>query len=88
MTPADKAALYALVNELTIRASSRERPGDPVSLEAVQVQALADCARALEGLHDVVPALGTVKPLRIRDALAFDGDFSAAGFVELRPSEQ
>lgn len=23
---------------------------------------------------------------RVRDALAFDGDFSAAGFVELRPS--
>jgi uncharacterized protein len=26
-----------------------------------------------------------MKSLRIRSALAFDGDFSAAGFVELRP---
>jgi uncharacterized protein len=27
------------------------------------------------------------KALRIREVLAFDGDFSAAGFVELRPAE-
>jgi predicted nucleic acid-binding protein len=26
-----------------------------------------------------------MRRLRIREALAFDGDFSAAGFVELRP---
>lgn len=26
-----------------------------------------------------------MRRLRIRDALAFDGDFSAAGFVEIRP---
>jgi predicted nucleic acid-binding protein len=26
-----------------------------------------------------------MRKLRIRDALAFDGDFAAAGFVELRP---
>ena len=29
-----------------------------------------------------------MKAMRIRDALAFDGDFSAAGFVELRPAER
>ena len=27
------------------------------------------------------------KALRIRDVLAFDGDFSAAGFTELRPAQ-
>jgi predicted nucleic acid-binding protein len=27
-----------------------------------------------------------MRALRIREALAFDGDFSAAGFVELRGS--
>jgi predicted nucleic acid-binding protein len=26
-----------------------------------------------------------MRKLRIREALAFDGDFAAAGFVELRP---
>jgi uncharacterized protein len=26
-----------------------------------------------------------MRSLRIREALAFDGDFAAAGFVELRP---
>jgi predicted nucleic acid-binding protein len=26
------------------------------------------------------------KALRIREVLAFDGDFGAAGFVELRPA--
>ncbi len=28
-----------------------------------------------------------MRRMRIRQALAFDGDFSAAGFVEVRPSE-
>jgi predicted nucleic acid-binding protein len=28
-----------------------------------------------------------MRRLRLREALAFDGDFSAAGFVELRPAE-
>ena len=27
-----------------------------------------------------------MRSLKIRDALAFDEDFSAAGFIELRPS--
>jgi len=30
-------------------------------------------------------SFAVMKSLRIKDALAFDGDFSAAGFVELRP---
>ncbi len=29
-------------------------------------------------------SFATMRSLRLRDALAFDGDFSAAGFVELR----
>jgi predicted nucleic acid-binding protein len=30
-------------------------------------------------------SFAVMRALRIREALAFDGDFSAAGFVELRP---
>lgn len=30
-------------------------------------------------------SFGLMRSLRIREALAFDGDFAAAGFVELRP---
>jgi predicted nucleic acid-binding protein len=28
-----------------------------------------------------------MRSLRVREALAFDGDFTAAGFVELRPGD-
>jgi predicted nucleic acid-binding protein len=31
-------------------------------------------------------SFAVMRSMRIREALAFDGDFSAAGFVELRPS--
>lgn len=31
-------------------------------------------------------SFAVMKSMRIRDALAFDGDFSAAGFRELRPA--
>jgi predicted nucleic acid-binding protein len=29
-----------------------------------------------------------MRKLRLRHALAFDGDFSAAGFVEVRPTDR
>ena len=34
-------------------------------------------------IDDLYNALA--RALRIREVLAFDGDFSAAGFIELRP---
>jgi predicted nucleic acid-binding protein len=30
-------------------------------------------------------SFGIMRRLRLREALAFDGDFAAAGFVEVRP---
>ena len=45
-------------------------------------------ARADERRYSFVDAtsFALMRRRRITDALAFDGDFSAAGFVELRPS--
>lgn len=49
--------------------------------------ALAWLRRHDERSYSFVDATSFVlmRSLRIRDALAFDGDFSAAGFIELRP---
>jgi predicted nucleic acid-binding protein len=53
---------------------------------------LEDEAWAWLRVHDERPysfvdatSFALMRKLRIRDALAFDGDFAAAGFVELRP---
>jgi predicted nucleic acid-binding protein len=54
--------------------------------------ALEDEAWAWLRIHDERPysfvdatSFALMRKLRIREALAFDGDFAAAGFVELRP---
>jgi predicted nucleic acid-binding protein len=53
---------------------------------------LEDEAWAWLRIHDERPysfvdatSFALMRKLRIREALAFDGDFAAAGFVELRP---
>jgi predicted nucleic acid-binding protein len=52
----------------------------------VEAEAWRWLARHEERPYSFVDAVGfaTMRRLRIREALAFDGDFSAAGFVELR----
>jgi predicted nucleic acid-binding protein len=54
--------------------------------------ALEDEAWAWLRVHDERPysfadatSFALMRKLRISEALAFDGDFAAAGFVELRP---
>jgi uncharacterized protein len=63
----------------------------PVPVEHVD-RALEDEAWAWLRVHDERPysfvdatSFALMRRLRIREALAFDGDFAAAGFVELRP---
>jgi predicted nucleic acid-binding protein len=63
----------------------------PVRVERVGAE-LEDEAWAWLRVHDERPysfvdatSFALMRKLRIREALAFDGDFAAAGFVELRP---
>jgi predicted nucleic acid-binding protein len=63
----------------------------PVRVERVAAE-LEDEAWAWLRIHDERPysfvdatSFALMRKLRIREALAFDGDFAAAGFVELRP---
>jgi predicted nucleic acid-binding protein len=44
--------------------------------------------KALPDTEVVIDATGfaVMRHRRIREALAFDGDFNAAGFVEVRPA--
>ena len=53
---------------------------------ALETEALAWLRRHDEREYSFVDAtsFATMRALNIREALAFDGDFSAAGFVELR----
>jgi predicted nucleic acid-binding protein len=55
--------------------------------EAAETRALAWLRQHDEREYSFVDAtsFATMRAMRIREALAFDGDFSAAGFVELRP---
>jgi uncharacterized protein len=55
--------------------------------EELETQALRWLRRHDEREFSFVDATSFVlaKTLRIREVLAFDGDFSAAGFIELRP---
>lgn len=62
-----------------------------VSVERLE-EALEDEAWAWLRVHDERPysfvdatSFALMRKLRISEALAFDGDFAAAGFVELRP---
>jgi uncharacterized protein len=56
--------------------------------EELETQALRWLRRHDEREYSFVDATSFVlaKALRIREVLAFDGDFSAAGFTELRPA--
>jgi predicted nucleic acid-binding protein len=63
----------------------------PVSVERVDA-ALESEAWAWLRVHDERPysfvdatSFALMRKLRLEEALAFDGDFAAAGFVELRP---
>ncbi len=55
--------------------------------EALEAEAWAWLRRREERQYSFVDAtsFATMRRRRIREALAFDGDFAAAGFVELRP---
>jgi uncharacterized protein len=55
--------------------------------DELESQALRWLRRHDEREHSFVDATSFMlaKALRVREVLAFDGDFSAAGFVELRP---
>ena len=55
--------------------------------EELEAQALRWLRRHDEREYSFVDAtsFALARALRIREVLAFDGDFSAAGFVELRP---
>ena len=67
------------------------RGSDVVSVEHVR-EGVEDEAWAWLRIHDERPysfvdatSFALMRKLRIREALAFDGRFAAAGFVELRP---
>ena len=62
-----------------------------LAVERIDPELEVDAWRWLH-LHDERPysfvdatSFALMRKLRIREALAFDGDFAAAGFVELRP---
>jgi predicted nucleic acid-binding protein len=57
--------------------------------EALEGEALRWLRRRDEREYSFVDAtsFAAMRSLRLREALAFDGDFSAAGFVELRATE-
>ena len=70
---------------------SRVRDQLRVGIERVETDMAAEAWEWLRA-HDERPysfvdatSFALMRKLRIREALAFDGDFTAAGFVELRP---
>jgi len=91
--PAERAAIVLLDGDPpqpVIRARrSREGAGqiEHVS-EALESEAWSWLRRHDERVYSFVDAtsFAVMRRRRIREALAFDGDFRAAGFVELRPA--
>lgn len=74
-----------------VRWLDRVRDEVRVSVERVEAEVEAEAWEWLRA-HDERPysfvdatSFALMRKLRIREALAFDGDFAAAGFVELRP---
>ena len=69
--------------------ASRKRAGFASTYVAPELEeeALVRLRRHDEREYSFVDAtsFALMRSLRIRGALAFDGDFAAAGFVELRP---
>lgn len=65
----------------------RSRPSVVFVREDVEAEALRWLRRHDEREYSFVDAtsFALMRSLRIRKALAFDGDFAAAGFTELRP---
>ena len=80
-----------LGHELAVRALRLLEPGPRLRVEFVPRE-LEDEAWAWLRRHDEreysfvdATSFALMRRLRIREAFAFDGDFAAAGFVELRP---
>jgi len=76
---------------LTVKWLDHVLSRDVVRVERVD-EPLEEEAWAWLRVHDERPysfvdatSFAVMRKLRIREALAFDGDFAAAGFVELRP---
>ena len=82
---------YRLGHFHAMRWLGRVRDETIVSVERVDAEIETDAWEWL-GRHDERPysfvdatSFALMRKLRIDDVLAFDGDFAAAGFVELRP---
>jgi uncharacterized protein len=82
---------YRLGHHHALHWLNRVRDEVRVSTERVDAEVEAEAWGWLRA-HDERPysfvdatSFALMRKLRIREALAFDGDFAAAGFVELRP---
>jgi predicted nucleic acid-binding protein len=82
---------YRLGHYYAMRWLDRVRGELRVRIERVEPELEAEAWEWLRA-HDERPysfvdatSFALMRKLRIREALAFDGDFAAAGFVELRP---
>jgi predicted nucleic acid-binding protein len=82
---------YRLGHFHAVRWLDRLRADVAVTVEPIEVGD-EDEAWAWLRIHDERPysfvdatSFALMRKLRLREALAFDGDFAAAGFVELRP---
>ena len=78
---------HAVAMKFLDRAESAERLDIAFVSSALEREAWAWLRRRDERPYSFVDAtsFALMRSLRIREAFAFDGDFAAAGFVELRP---